>query len=124
MASPEDQAAERRRRGYWIQRARKRKGFTLDYVAQMMGYSGKSLSTPSLWESGKRPVPSDKLGPLARLLDLPPDFLVSPQMTDDERLDAAVRDAEALERQDSERVSARRPQAAVVRAVGPRRRSA
>ena len=124
MASPEEQLQTRRRRGYWIERARRRKGYTLEAVAAALGYSDKSISTLSRWEAGERPVPSDKLEPLARLLGLPPTYLVSPPLTDDERLDAAVRDAEELEREDSGSEPAPvRPVAAV---PGPslRRRSA
>jgi transcriptional regulator with XRE-family HTH domain len=106
MATPDEQLAVRIRRGYWIRRARERKGFTLTYVASMLGYKDKSISTLSRWESGDRQVPGDKFEPLARLLDLPAGFLVSPPLTDDERLDAAVRAASALEREDWEKEQA------------------
>ena len=100
MATPEELAAQRRRRGYWIRRARERKEMKLDTVAKALGYAEGSTSTISLWESGKRPVPSDKLESLAALLDLPARFLVKPPMTDSERLDAAVAEASALESED------------------------
>lgn len=96
MATPTEQLAVRRRRGYWVRRARERKGYTLQYVASSLGYSDKSISTVSRWEDGGRQVPSDKIEPLSRLLSLPPRFLVRPPLTDDERLDRAVHDAEAL----------------------------
>lgn len=106
MATKEEQMAARRRRGYWIERARIRRGMTLDAVAVALGYSEKSTSTVSRWEDGQRPIPSDKLEVLARVLGLPPSWLVTPPETDDERLDRAVRDAEELERQDAERAQA------------------
>ena len=73
MATKEEQLAARKRRGYWVRRARERKGLTLKEVAAALGYSGNSLSTPSLWEAGKRQVPGDRMEPLARLLSLPAD---------------------------------------------------
>lgn len=111
VATKADQMAIRIRRGYWIQRARKRKGLTLLYVANALGYSGKSESIPSRWESGDRPVPSDKLEPLARLLSLPPHYLVRPPLTDDERLDAAVLAVSEQESEDSESGAEDDPQA-------------
>lgn len=102
MATKEEQLAARRRRGYWIKRARERQGLTLHYVATKLGYKDKSISTPSLWESGKRPVPGDQMEPLARLLSLPDGFLLRPPMTDDERLDAAIDAASTGEQSDWE----------------------
>lgn len=124
MASPEEQLQTRRRRGYWIKRARDRKGLTLGAVCELLGYSPKSISTISRWEDGQRPVPSDKMEPLARLLGLPPDYLVRPPLTDDERLDQAVRDAEALEQQDAAQAAAPRQQAGPAPVRELRRRSA
>lgn len=124
MATEDEQQAMRRRRGYWIKRARERKGLTLQYVAVALGYSDNSLSTPSLWESGKRPVPSDKMEPLSRLLSLPPRFLVSPPLTDEELLDQAVRDAEELEREDWAAAEDTAREGGDVRVASPRRRSA
>ena len=124
MASVEELQAERRRRGYWIRRARERKGMTLDGLAELMGYAAKSGSTVSLWETGQRPVPSDRMGPLAAVLQLPAHWLVNPPPTDDERLEAAVRDATELERLDSEREADRDRRAAGGPDAELRRRSA
>jgi transcriptional regulator with XRE-family HTH domain len=124
MATKEEQLALRRRRGYWIRRARERKDLTLQAVATALGYSGNSLSTVSRWEDGSRQVPSDKLEPLGRLLSLPDSFLLRPPLTDDERLDAAVRDAEELERQDAGQAPAPARPVAAVPAPALRRRSA
>jgi transcriptional regulator with XRE-family HTH domain len=124
MATKEEQLATRRRRGYWIERARLRRDLTLEAVCEALGYSAKSISTVSRWESGERPVPSDKLEPLARLLSLPPAWLINPPLTDDERLDDAVRDAEELERQDAGRAPAPARPISAVPAPSLRRRSA
>lgn len=124
MASREELEAERKRRGYWIRRARELHGLTQHAVAEALGYSGKSLSTVSLWESGLRPVPSDKIGPLSRLVKLPPDWIVNPPLTDEERLSAAVLAAEELEREDAEPEEPPALRAVGARAGGPRRRSA
>jgi transcriptional regulator with XRE-family HTH domain len=102
MATTEEQLALRRRRGYWVKRARERKGYTLKQVAHHLGYSENSISSPSLWERGQRAIPSDQMGRLASFLSLPGTFLVHPPLTDDERLEAAVRESAALERQDWE----------------------
>lgn len=124
MATPAEQLAVRKRRGYWIKRARERHGYTLQLVASRLGYSDKSISTISRWEDGERQVPSDKIEPLSRLLSLPPRFLVSPPETDDERLDQAVRDAEALEREDWASGVAGGPGAEAGPSDGPRRLTA
>lgn len=124
MATPSEQLAVRKRRGYWIRRARERKGYTLRLVAGRLGYSDKSISTISRWEDGERQVPSDKIEPLSRLLALPPQFLVSPPLTDDERLDQAVREAEGLERADWEAEGDGSQADAGARGGEPRRRSA
>lgn len=91
-----DRQALRRRRGYWIALARKRQRLTLDALAELVGYGTGSGSIVSRWESGDRPVPSDRFGRLADVLDLPSDYLVEPPTTDEERLeDLALRRARA-----------------------------
>ena len=106
MATKDEQLAVRRRRGYWIERARIGQGMTLADLAARLGYRPTSTSTISRWEDGQRPVPSDKMATLAKELKLPPGWLVNPPETDDERLARAVREAEALEQQDAERAGA------------------
>lgn len=122
VATEEEIQAVRKRRGFWIQRARKRKGYTLEALAAAMGY--RSISGVSRWESGGRAVPGDKFEPLARYLSLPPGFLVNPPLTDDERLDEAVRAAEELEREDSDEEQPPALRAVAALAAAPRRRSA
>lgn len=124
MATKEAQLLTRRRRGYWIRRARLRKGLTLAALADLLDYSEKSISTLSRWEEGVRPVPSDKLALLAHHLALPESWLVNPPETDEERLDRAVREAEELERQDAERAEPPARPIAAVPAPALRRRSA
>jgi transcriptional regulator with XRE-family HTH domain len=124
MATKEEQLATRRRRGYWIKRARERQDLTLEAVAGSLGYSPKSISTISRWEDGTRPVPSDKLEPLARLLSLPAAWLINPPLTDEERLDAAVSAAADLEREDAARAEEGRRATEPVPVRELRRRSA
>jgi transcriptional regulator with XRE-family HTH domain len=102
MATVEEIEAERRRRGYWIKRARERRVLTLDALAADLGYAAKSGSTISLWEAGLRPVPSDKFSRLADLLELPVAWLVKPPLTDEERLEAAIRRGSDEEKRDWE----------------------
>jgi transcriptional regulator with XRE-family HTH domain len=124
MATREEIEAERRRRGYWIKRARERRDLTLDALAELLGYAPNSGSTISLWESGARPVPSDKFSRIVDLLELPLGWLVKPPLTDDERLDLAIQRASELEREDWETGEGRDLGAAAGPDVVPRRRSA
>jgi transcriptional regulator with XRE-family HTH domain len=121
MATKEEIEAERRRRGYWIKRARERRDLTLDALAELLGYAANSGSTISLWEAGVRPVPSDKFSRLVDLLELPLGWLVKPPLTDEERLDLAIQRASELEREDWEAGEGRDLGADVVRGVEPRR---
>lgn len=96
---PIDETLVHRRRGWWIRVARERLEINIDDLARVAGYKdGKG--TVSLWEKGKRPVPSGKFPMLTRLLRLPYSYLVNPPMTDEERLDAAIRAASDAERRD------------------------
>lgn len=98
---PIDEQVMHRRRGWWIRVARERLGITIEALAAACGYTdGKG--TVSLWEKGKRPVPSGKFPTIARVLELPARYLVNPPETDEERLDRVVRDASELERLDAE----------------------
>ena len=111
MADSERQAV-RRRRGYWIALARKRKQLTGDALAELVGYAKGSGSVVSRWESGDRPVPSDRFERIAEVLDLPAAWLVKPPLTDSERLEQVVSEGAALERRDWEREEAERRAAA------------
>lgn len=95
----EDEDLVHRRRGWWIRVAREQRGLTLAAFAEALGYAD-GQGTVSLWEKGLRPVPSSKFPAIADLLNLPDRFLVRPPSTDEERLEAAVRAAEELERED------------------------
>src|SRR4051794_7951235 len=90
-----ERLAVRRRRGYWVSLARRRKGLTLDALAELVGYGKTSGSVVSRWESGDRAVPSDRFPRLSEVLDLPPEYLVRPPLTDSERLDELARAATA-----------------------------
>ena len=89
-----------RRRGWWIRVARERQAMNVDDLAQLLGYvDGKG--TISLWEKGKRPVPSGKFPQLAEVLKLPDRYLVNPPRTDEERLEEAIAAGSTREREDS-----------------------
>lgn len=56
-----------------IQSARARRGMTQQELGEALGYSGQSaIVTVSRWEAGTRPVPRDKIRPLAELLGINP----------------------------------------------------
>lgn len=119
----EDEQLVHRRRGWWIRVARERHGMTLATLAEMLGYVD-GQGTVSLWEKGLRPVPSSKFTAIANLLGLPDRYLVRPPVTDEERLDAAVRAAGDAEREDWE-AGEGRPRVAEAEPSGePGRRSA
>lgn len=118
MTQEEDQEA--RRRGYWLRRARQRAGVTLSDAALTAGLSSTSGSTVSLWESGQRSIKVIQLTRLAKRYGVPVTMFTDPPITDDERLDAAVADAAALEREDWEAAQEPRPRGAGGRGAGPR----
>jgi len=120
----QDREAVRVRRGYWIRLGRRAKGWTLKELGAALGYEGDVTGNLSKWESGDRPVPSDMFTPVARALGLPPLYLVNPPMTDEERLDAAMREAADLEREDWEAGEARARAAGGEPGDAPRTRSA
>lgn len=98
-----------RRRGWWIRVAREQQGMNVETLADELGYvDGKG--TISLWEKGKRPVPSGKFPRLAELLSLPDRYLVRPPRTDEERLAAAIADGSAREHEDSEEAGEQAPE--------------
>ncbi len=94
---------------------RERAGLTQDGLAELLGYAPRSGGVIARWESGERAVPSDRFPALARTLGLPPEWLVEPPITDDDRLDEIVREASVEERADWELAQA----AGRVAAVGP-----
>jgi transcriptional regulator with XRE-family HTH domain len=96
----EQRDAVRRRRGYWVRLARRNKGLGLKEFGHALGYTGNVTGNLSKWETGDRPIPSDMFEPIARVVGLPPNFLVRPPLTDEERLDAAIRLAAEQELQD------------------------
>lgn len=123
-AVTDDEALQQRRRGYWLKRARARADFTLSAAAQAAGLSAGSGSTVTLWEQGKRPIKVIQLERLAHAYGVPVGFLMRPEMTDDERLDAAIQSASDAERADWEVVPARARRAGGGQAGAHRRRSA
>lgn len=87
----EQRDAVRRRRGYWVRLARRSKGLGLKEFGHRLGYTGNVTGNLSKWETGDRPIPSDMFEPIARVVGLPPNFLVRPPLTDEERLAEAMR---------------------------------
>lgn len=97
-----EREAARRRRGYWVRLARKRRGWGQKELAHALGYTDGQSGNLSKWESGERPIPSDLFESIALVLGLPSDFLVRPPKTDEERLDEAIQSAADAERRDWE----------------------
>lgn len=86
------------RLGYWLRRVREQRGESQKSAALAAGLAASSSSTVSKWESGERPISVQTLRRLAKFYAVPVDLFMSPPMTDDERLAAALADAGALER--------------------------
>lgn len=97
-----DEEQDAQRLGYWLRRVREKRGETLSSAAIGAGLAAGSGSTISLWERGQRPIKRIHLYRLARHYGVPPSFFTKPEMTDDERLDAALAAAATLEQQDWE----------------------
>lgn len=95
-----DGQLERRRRGFWLRMARERARMTQGAVAELIGYKGTSKSSVNAWEAGRRPVPLQVLKSLASLYQVPVEAFINPEPSALERLDALVRVAEELERED------------------------
>ena len=99
VMTDEQREATRRRRGHWVRTARRRRELTQKELAASLGYVGNQTGNISKWESGERRISGDMFTPLARALGLPARFLINPPLTDEERLDAAMREAGELERE-------------------------
>lgn len=60
-----------------IKAARLRCGYTQQELGEKMGYEGESaIVTARRWENGTRPVPIEKIRPLAAALNLTLDDLI------------------------------------------------
>ena len=59
-----------------IKAARLRCGYTQKELGEKMGYEGRTEVAVQQWESGRRPVPLEKIRPLAAALNLTVDDLV------------------------------------------------
>jgi transcriptional regulator with XRE-family HTH domain len=118
VTSEEDQHA--RRLGYWLRRVRERRGVSLKSAAVAAGLAASSGSTVSKWEHGERPISVRELRRLARFYDVPEALFIDPPTTDEERLEAALADAAALERADWAREQGQGPEADDVPGAGRR----
>lgn len=86
--------------GFWLRMARERAGKSQEGAAAFLGYSAKSKSSISDYETGKTPVPLAILRKLAAWYGVPLGVFTDPQPTPEERLDEIVRLAEVAERED------------------------
>lgn len=60
-----------------IKATRQAKGLTQQQLGEMLGYTGESARVAlQQWESGRRPVPLEKIRPLAAALNLTLDDLI------------------------------------------------
>lgn len=117
-------AQERRRRGYWLRRARLRAELNQNEVARRLGMSERSGTTILAWEKGLRDPKAAQLSQLARIYGVPVSVLISPRATDEEWLDEIVQLAADAERQDWEEGQGRAPAAGGGPGAEPRKRSA
>lgn len=121
----EEAQRRRRRRGYWLRLARLRADLNQNEVARRLGMSDRSGTTVLAWEQGRRDPKASVLEQLAEIYGVPPELLLKPPPTDEERLDEIVRAASALEREDWDAgEGSRGPGAGAGPAAEPRRRSA
>ena len=100
VAVANDEDVHARRLGYWLRRVRERRGESLKSAAVAAGLAASSGSTVSMWEYGRRPISVRQLRRLAQFYEVPESLFMNPPATDEERLDAALADAAALERGD------------------------
>lgn len=96
----DDEAITQRRRGHWLLMARRRKGATVLAAAKAAGLGAKSGGVISRYESGARPISLMRLRRLANFYGVPFTFLANPELTDEERLEGAIRSASDAERAD------------------------
>ena len=122
MAAEDDLYAKRL--GFWLRAARERAGKSQGGAAEFLGFSPKSKSTISDYETGVT-VPS--LPVLRRLADwygLPLETFTAPAATPEERLDEISRLAGQREQREWDAGRDRGPGAADEPDAGPRRLSA
>lgn len=73
---------------------------SLKSAALAAGLAASSGSTVSMWEHGRREISVQQLRRLAHFYGVPIGLFTTPPATDEERLDTALADAVALERED------------------------
>lgn len=63
--------------GEYIKQKRQQRKLTQQQLGELCGYTGRSAEvTVQEWEHDRRPVPLDKIRPLAAALDVPIDSLI------------------------------------------------
>jgi transcriptional regulator with XRE-family HTH domain len=123
-AMPDDDELYAKRLGFWLRMARERAGKSQAGAADHLGLSKNSKSTISDYENGVT-VPAIKaLRRLAAWYQVPLEVFTNPEPTVEERLDAIVREAGALQHADWEREQAGRPGTEAARDDAPDTRSA
>ena len=111
-----------KRRAWWLRVARR--GMNQTGVAKALGLSEKSGSTIGDWERGVSQPSLRQLAQLAVIYGVPLETLISPPMTDEERLDEIVRLAGDAERAGWDAEGAQAPANGDAPAAVRRRRTA
>jgi transcriptional regulator with XRE-family HTH domain len=109
----DDELLFQKRQGWWLRMARERAGKSQAGAAEVAGLSKNSKSSISDYENGVTAVPQPVLRRLARWYGVPVRMFTEPQLTAEEILDGAVRDAAELERADWESGEGNSPKADV-----------
>jgi transcriptional regulator with XRE-family HTH domain len=111
MPTDEELEQRRRRRAYWMRRARESRGLGQAGVAELLKMSPRSASTVGDWERLVSDPSLRQLEMMAAIYGVPLSLFVDPPETDEERLVALARAAIELERQDSEAEEGQDPDA-------------
>jgi transcriptional regulator with XRE-family HTH domain len=121
---PDDDELYAKRLGFWLRMARERAGKSQAGAADHLGLSKNSKSTISDYENGVTVPAIRALRRLAAWYEVPLEVFTNPDPTTEERLDAIVRAATELEREDWEREQEARRATADERDAAPDTRSA
>src|SRR4051812_49353906 len=88
---PADDELYRKRLGFWLRAARERSGKSQAGAAEKLGFSAKSKSTISDYETGVTEPSLKTLRQLAAWYDVPLAVFIEPKPTPEETLDEIVR---------------------------------
>lgn len=121
---PDDDELYRKRLGFWLRAARERSGKSQAGAAEQLGFSTKSKSTISDYETGRTEPSLRTLRVLAAWYGVPLEVFTRPAETPEELIDRVVSGASALEREDWASGEDRGRAAGDEPDVGPRRQTA